>query len=151
VIEMWQKVQAAVLITSPDSSTGQAGQPYSQTLSATGGTPPYKWSLQSGASLPPGLTLNQEGAISGTPATGGSFNVTVDVQDSATPVAGTSSQQLMITLTGLSCLQNPNHKIIACGSSSPQTCVIPPAGCPTCPPGQVFAGGICIVKPLPGK
>jgi microsomal dipeptidase-like Zn-dependent dipeptidase len=151
VIEMWQKVQAAVLITSPDSSTGQAGQPYSQTLSATGGTPPYQWSLQSGTSLPPGLTLDQNGAIAGTPTTGGSFNVTVVVQDSATPVAGTSSQQLMITLTGLPCLQNPSHKIIACGSFSPQTCVIPPAGCPTCPPGQVLTGGICIVRPLPGK
>jgi hypothetical protein len=34
-------------------------------LNATGGTPPYRWSLVKGA-LPPGLNLNENGVISGT-------------------------------------------------------------------------------------
>src|SRR5206468_11102073 len=56
---------------------------YSQTLAATGGTPPYAWSVISG-SLPAGLTLNVTfGAISGTPTTAGTSNFTVQVTDSA--------------------------------------------------------------------
>ena len=48
-------------------SSGQAGTPYSQTLTATGGTAPYSWLLTSGA-LPAGLELNaQTGILSGTP------------------------------------------------------------------------------------
>jgi hypothetical protein len=39
--------------------------PYSQTLLATGGTPPYTWSLPSGR-LPGGFVLSPDGVISGT-------------------------------------------------------------------------------------
>lgn len=47
---------------------GAAGVPYSQTLTATGGSPPYAWAMVSG-SLPPGLVLAPgSGAITGTPA-----------------------------------------------------------------------------------
>ena len=38
---------------------------YSATLTASGGNPPYKWSLVSGSSLPPGLKLSSKGVISG--------------------------------------------------------------------------------------
>jgi hypothetical protein len=57
------------------------GTPYSQTLAAAGGTPPYTWSVASG-SLPGGLTLNSGGAIAGTPQAAGAFNFTVQVIDS---------------------------------------------------------------------
>ncbi len=50
-------------------------QPYSQQLSATGGSI-SSWSLASGA-LPDGLTLSTGGLISGTPAKPGSFTFTV--------------------------------------------------------------------------
>ena len=68
--------------TSPDATTGQA---YSQTLAASGGTPPYsQWSTVSG-SLPPGLTLTAStGAIRGTATTRGGYSFTVQVTDSAT-------------------------------------------------------------------
>src|SRR5205814_1142993 len=63
--------------------TGTVGTVYSQTLAATGGTPPYAWSVISG-SLPAGLTLNAtSGAMSGTPTTAGTSNFTVQVTDSA--------------------------------------------------------------------
>jgi hypothetical protein len=54
--------------------------PYSQQLSATGGAPPYTWSITGGA-LPPGLNLSSTGLISGTPTTSGSFSFTVTVRD----------------------------------------------------------------------
>lgn len=44
---------------------GTVGQGYNQTLAATGGTPPYTWTLVSG-SLPSGLNLSTGGVISGT-------------------------------------------------------------------------------------
>ena len=52
-------------ITTSNLPTGATGTAYSQTLTATGGTPPYAWSLSSG-SLPAGLTLSTSGIISGT-------------------------------------------------------------------------------------
>src|SRR5262245_39761555 len=41
------------------------GAPYSQTLAASGGTPPYSWNLASG-SLPDGFNLGTNGLIAGT-------------------------------------------------------------------------------------
>jgi large repetitive protein len=60
---------------------GIIGTPYSQTVSATGGTPPYTFTVSSGL-LPPGLTLNATtGVISGTPTTPGQFNFTITATD----------------------------------------------------------------------
>lgn len=57
----------AVTITSasplPNATIGSL---YSTQLSATGGAPPYTWTITSGA-LPTGLTLSTSGLISGTP------------------------------------------------------------------------------------
>jgi large repetitive protein len=50
-------------------------------LAATGGKPPYTWTLESG-SLPTGLTLSPGGRISGTPAASGKFTYTVKLTDS---------------------------------------------------------------------
>jgi len=63
-----------------------AGFPYSNTLHATGGTPPYNWSISSG-SLPSGLTLNSStGEISGVPAANyAAYTVGFQVTDSSTP------------------------------------------------------------------
>jgi uncharacterized membrane protein len=74
---------------------GTVASAYSQTLSATGGTPPYSWSLASGA-LPPGLTLTPVGIIAGLPLTAGTFNFTVQVADSA---SGTAQKALSIAVT----------------------------------------------------
>jgi len=57
------------------------GTPYSKTITATGGTPPYTFTVSSGA-LPPGLSLNPTtGVISGTPTTAGTFNFTIIATD----------------------------------------------------------------------
>ena len=53
----------------------------STTLTASGGTAPYTWTVKSG-SLPAGLSLASSGTISGTPtATPGTYNVTVRSTD----------------------------------------------------------------------
>jgi hypothetical protein len=57
---------------------------YSDTLSASGGNPPYKWSLATGSSLPPGLKLSTKGLISGKATTAGSYSFTVQVVDTKT-------------------------------------------------------------------
>ncbi|MBM3293373.1 MAG: hypothetical protein FJY82_02490, partial [Candidatus Aminicenantes bacterium] len=65
--------------------SGTAGTAYETYLVALGGTPPYTWSLTSGA-LPAGLELNAStGAIAGTPTAAGPYNFTVRVTDSGSP------------------------------------------------------------------
>ena len=56
------------------------GKPYNAAFDATGGTPPYVWSLQSG-SLPAGLNLNSQGTVSGSPVKAASSYFTVKVTD----------------------------------------------------------------------
>jgi len=78
--------------TLPDSTINSA---YSQTLNASGGKPPYTWSITKGA-LPTGLTLNRSSAvISGTPTTTGAFTFNVHVSDSA---SATADQQFSIVV-----------------------------------------------------
>ncbi len=62
------------------------GVPYSYTLKATGGTPPYTYALTAG-SLPQGITLQSDGTISGTPTTPGASSFTATVTDSASATA----------------------------------------------------------------
>ncbi len=71
-------------------------------LAATGGVPPFTWSLFSGT-FPPGLTLGADGTISGTPTQTGTFNFTVEVSDSETPVV-TATKLLSITVSNLGVL-----------------------------------------------
>ena len=70
-----------VSITTTSLPVGIRGLPYSATLTATGGTLPYTWSIAVGA-LPPGLSLNgSTGAITGTPTTIGLWRFTAQVCD----------------------------------------------------------------------
>ncbi|MDO9535530.1 MAG: Ig domain-containing protein [Bacillota bacterium] len=69
------------IITDPYLPGANRNTWYSTSLSASGGTTPYKWSLPSG-SLPSGLSLSESGVISGTPTSGtGNFSVTIQVKD----------------------------------------------------------------------
>jgi Putative Ig domain len=74
--------------------------PYSLTLGAVGGTPPYDWSTIAGA-LPPGLTLDRStGEIHGAPTQLGTYNFTVQVTDSGVQV---DTQQFFMTVEALPC------------------------------------------------
>lgn len=92
---------AALAIQTSSLPAGTVGVAYSASLAATGGVSPdsWNWSAQSGSSLPPGLSLgSSSGAISGTPTTAGTFNVTVTVTDSESPAA-TASANFTITIS----------------------------------------------------
>ncbi len=64
--------------------TASLGVAYTQFLAASGGVPPYRWSILP-ENLPPGLALSSGGQLSGTPTSGGSFNLPVTVSDSSLP------------------------------------------------------------------
>ena len=69
-------------ITTTSLPQVQVGSAYSQSVAATGGTPPYTWALASGT-LPPGVTLNSStGVISGAPTAVGVYSFMVTVTDS---------------------------------------------------------------------
>jgi len=79
--------------TLPNPTVGTA---YSQTISASGGTAPYTYSISTGA-LPAGLTLNSStGVLSGTPTAGGSFSFTVKATDSNS-ATGTQAYTLTVS------------------------------------------------------
>ena len=74
-------ILAAPVITSNSPlPAGTVGVNYSQTLAASGGTPPYIWTVTTGT-LPAGLSLNSA-TISGTPTTAGASNFSIQVSDS---------------------------------------------------------------------
>ena len=89
-------------VTTTSLAGGSVGTVYTnQTLQATGGITPYKWTVTTG-SLPVGLSLNATtGVISGTP-TGtfvGTDSFTVTVTDSETPTGQTANANLSITIS----------------------------------------------------
>jgi hypothetical protein len=84
----------ALSITTTLLPAGTAGTAYNQALAATGGTPPYSWTVATGT-LPAGLTLSSAGVLSGTPAGEGSATFTVRVTDAA---ARTTTQALTLVV-----------------------------------------------------
>ena len=73
---------AKALSVSPDKlKAATDGAAYSASLSASGGTPPYTWTV---LGLPPGLSASGA-ALSGTPTTKGTFTVIALVRDSTKP------------------------------------------------------------------
>jgi hypothetical protein len=86
-----------VIITTPSLASGAVGVAYSQTVSATGGVPPYHWAAKG---LPQGLSIDpNSGAITGTPQATGSYTVTISATDSEVAVpaqTGTNTYTLVI-------------------------------------------------------
>ncbi|HSS63072.1 MAG TPA: putative Ig domain-containing protein [Gammaproteobacteria bacterium] len=75
-----------LLVDPPSLPEGRLGQPFTGSLSASGGAPPYQWSVSSGAP-PPGISLASDGSLSGTPNDEGRFQFVARVADSAGEVA----------------------------------------------------------------
>ncbi len=70
-----------VLTIASALSSGTVNVAYNATLTASGGTAPYTWSITAGT-LPTGLSLSSTGILSGTPTVAGSSSVTIQVSDS---------------------------------------------------------------------
>jgi hypothetical protein len=81
-------------ITTTSLPGGMVGTVYTATLTASGGTMPYTWSLASGA-LPPGVSLSQGGSLTGTPTVSGQFSFSIRVTDAGSYAV---SQPLMLTV-----------------------------------------------------
>jgi putative Ig domain-containing protein len=76
-------------ITTTSLPNGSVGVAYEATLMATGGFPPYTWSIN--GNLPGGLTLNAStGVISGTATNTGTSNFAAQVTETGSPALATS-------------------------------------------------------------
>ena len=84
-----------VAISTSVLPAGIVGVPYSATLDAIGGHPPYTWS---GTGLPKGLSLSSTGEITGTPTASSDSTVDIIVTDSSTPNAETATQSFALTV-----------------------------------------------------
>jgi Putative Ig domain len=84
--------KAPLQISTSSLPNGEVGDSYDSPIVATGGTPPYQWSIASGA-LPSGLGINSSsGVISGQPSAAGTFSFAVGVQDSSANKSSAQSQ-----------------------------------------------------------
>lgn len=92
----------AFVIATAQLPNGSIGTPYDQVLTASGGNAatPFTWIVSSGA-LPPGLSLNKTGEITGSPTfTQGqpaSFTFSVVATDSSAPPQSTPPKQFTLT------------------------------------------------------
>jgi hypothetical protein len=102
------------------NSNDEELEPYSSSLVATGGTPPYTFTVSSG-SLPPGLSLNPStGAVSGIDNTAiGAFPFTAAVVDSSGNVAANKA-----TINCLLVAAAPKYTMVAGPNTTPQTVVV---------------------------
>lgn len=78
---------------------GVKSQPYSQTITATGGVGAYTFAVTGGA-LPSGLTLSTAGLLSGTPTVSGNFSFTITATDTNS-ATGSQAYTLSVTATPL--------------------------------------------------
>lgn len=86
-----------LLITTPSplsTATLQAGYP--QSITVTGGNPPYTFSLAKGSGpIPPGMTFQSNGSFTGSPTVTGLYTFTVLTTDSA---GYTATKQFQLTV-----------------------------------------------------
>lgn len=109
-------IPTALSITTASLSSGTVGTSYSASISASGGSDSYIWSVSSGA-LPPGLNLSNPvciawpcqapASISGTPTTAGSYTFTITVKSGTQ----TASKQFTISIAAAgTCADTDNGK-----------------------------------------
>jgi hypothetical protein len=70
----------AISLSPPTLPGGTTGVPYSQTVTASGGSTPYTFAVTTGG-LPTGLSLTSAGALSGTPTAAGTYGFTITATD----------------------------------------------------------------------
>jgi hypothetical protein len=98
------QINAALTLPVTTLANAVLGNLYNTTLTATGGVAPISYSVTAG-SLPLGLSLNANGALSGTPTALGLANFTITAKDSSNPPQTKS--------VALSILTNPLLSIVS--------------------------------------
>lgn len=120
-------VQQGLAIVTSTLPGAQLNQPYSFSVSASGGTPPYVWSqLNVGA---PGITLSSAGVLSGTPVQAGTFDVQIRVRDAHNQISktlqltvgGSALQIITSTLPAATVNLSYSTSLAATGGSPPYT------------------------------
>lgn len=100
---------AALAATCPTATQGTIGTAYSSGVDASGGTPSYTYSLQSGTLPPPLAISSSTGVISGTPSTKGNYSFVILVQDATSPIQQSTTVSCSILI--------PNRLPTASGQS----------------------------------
>lgn len=97
------RISAAPVITTVSLRKANYGAGYNDRLDATGGLPPYTWSVhqnnayESFDPLPSWLTLTSDGFLNGVAITNSSYSIAFDVKDSQSPpVSATRGFQLVV-------------------------------------------------------
>jgi hypothetical protein len=85
-------------ITTGSLPAATIGVAYSATLSAAGGVPPYRWEISQGV-LPPGISLDGGGTLSGTPTATGSYPVEFRVLNHNNDLHTTATLTLVVNGT----------------------------------------------------
>ncbi|GAB4023608.1 hypothetical protein GCM10028808_74450 [Spirosoma migulaei] len=120
-ISIQSTTACTVSLTTSSLPIGTVGQPYSATITATGGTAPYSFSMASG-SLPAGITLNPTtGVLSGIPTNSGSFSTSIRITDSQSCSAIRPLAVLQIELSpvcSLSAVVTPGNCVSATNTYS---------------------------------
>jgi hypothetical protein len=153
-------VVTVVSISTTSLPGGSEGIAYLAGIDASGGTPPYTWSLAT-ASLPTGLTMQpSSGVISGSPTSQGNFIFTVAAKDSS-PTPQTQTQPLTIAIgapgplaiTTSSLLDGTlgtpyNARVAAMGGQPPYTWSISAGALPA---GVVFNSSTAAISGTPSS
>ena len=84
-------------ITTESLPGGTVGEPYTETILAATGDASITWSVSNG-SLPAGLSLSEDGKITGTPTTAGTSTFTVKAENNA----GSDSEKYTINIAAKS-------------------------------------------------
>ena len=143
-------VSAPTLAVAPASlNAGLQGTTYSATISASGGTAPYSYTISSG-SLPAGMSLNTStGTISGTPSSSGTSSFTVTATD-ANGATGSRAYSVAVTAPVAETVPLPgnagNASVLVTSTQagctvSPGTLRISASGIPSAPANASFPVG----------
>jgi len=125
-----QNSSALTLVSNGTLPGGAINQAYATTLVATGGTPPYTWSVV--GSLPPGFVLSPTGGtISGSPNASGVYAFTLSVTDAVGAVAtAAASIQISSTSTASLTIANTAFPVATVGTVYQQA-LLTSGGCVT--------------------
>lgn len=72
-------ISPGLVISGGQLSDAVVGVPYSQSLTVKGADPPFRWTFQPDVIAPPGLAMNANGVLAGTPTATGTYSFTVGV------------------------------------------------------------------------
>lgn len=121
---------------------GNAGVPYSQTLTASGEPGPYTFTIASGTA-PTGLTLGTDGVLSGTPTAGGTFAFTVRATTAGGCLGVASFSVTIVSTAPVLSVSSPSLAFgpITVGTSSPQSLTLTNTGNATLTLGALTVTG----------